>query len=94
MDFAYSIHTDVGHRCVGAKIDGRIVPLTYKLESGDIIEILTSKTSQGPSRDWLQFVASSGARNKIRQWFKKERREDAEGSDRGSDTHDGDLQGT
>jgi GTP diphosphokinase / guanosine-3',5'-bis(diphosphate) 3'-diphosphatase len=78
VDFAYAIHTDVGHRCVGAKVDGRIVPLTYKLQSGDIIEVLTSKTAQGPSRDWLQFVASSGARNKIRQWFKKERREDAE----------------
>ena len=78
VDFAYAIHTDVGHRCVGAKVDGRIVPLTYKMQSGDIIEILTSKAAQGPSRDWLQFVASSGARNKIRQWFKKERREDAE----------------
>lgn len=78
VDFAYAIHTDVGHRCIGAKVDGRIVPLTHKLESGDIVEILTSKTAQGPSRDWLQFVASSGARNKIRQWFKRERREDAE----------------
>jgi len=78
VDFAYAIHTDVGHRCIGAKIEGRIVPLTYRLQSGDIVEILTSKTAQGPSRDWLQFVASPGARNKIRQWFKRERREDAE----------------
>ena len=78
VDFAYAIHTDVGHRCIGAKVDNRIVPLTYRLQSGDIVEILTSRTAQGPSRDWLQFVASSGARNKIRQWFKRERREDAE----------------
>jgi guanosine-3',5'-bis(diphosphate) 3'-pyrophosphohydrolase len=78
VDFAYSVHTDVGHHCIGAKVDNRMVPLTYKLQSGDIVEVLTSKASQGPSRDWLQSVQSSGARNKIRQWFKKERREDAE----------------
>lgn len=78
VDFAYAIHTDVGHHCVGAKVDNRIVPLNHKLQSGNIVEILTSKTSAGPSRDWLQFVASSSARNKIRQWFNRERREDAE----------------
>lgn len=78
IDFAYAVHTDVGHSCIGAKVDHHIVPLTYKLQSGDIVEILTSRTPQGPSRDWLQWVQSSGARNKIRQWFKRERREDAE----------------
>ncbi len=78
LDFAYAIHTDVGHSCIGAKVDNRIVPLTYRLQSGDIVEILTSRTPQGPSRDWLQFVQSSGARNKIRQWFNREKREDAE----------------
>mgnify|MGYP001791493810 FL=1 len=78
VDFAYAVHTDVGHHCVGAKVDGRIVPLQHMLHSGDFIEILTSKSSQGPSRDWLTFVKTSRARNKIRQWFKKERRQDSE----------------
>ena len=78
VDFAYSVHTDVGHHCIGAKVDNRMVPLTYKLQSGDIVEVMTSQTSHGPSRDWLQTVQSSAARNKIRQWFKKEKREDAE----------------
>ena len=78
VDFAYAVHTDVGHHCVGAKVNGRIVPLQHTLHSGDFIEILTSKSSQGPSRDWLNFVKTSRARNKIRQWFKKERRQDSE----------------
>ncbi|HWQ40455.1 MAG TPA: bifunctional (p)ppGpp synthetase/guanosine-3',5'-bis(diphosphate) 3'-pyrophosphohydrolase [Desulfosporosinus sp.] len=75
IDFAYRVHTDVGHRCIGAKINGRIVPLETKLTNGDILEILTSKQS-GPSRDWLSFVKTSQAKNRIRQWFKKEQRED------------------
>ena len=78
LDFAYDVHTDVGHRCVGAKVNGRIVPLTYRLNSGDFVEILTSKAPRGPSRDWLNQVTTSKARSKIRQFFRKERREDAE----------------
>jgi guanosine-3',5'-bis(diphosphate) 3'-pyrophosphohydrolase len=78
LDFAYAVHTDVGHRCVGAKVNGKIVPLHYQLRSGDIVEVLTSKQERGPSRDWLKLVRTSRARNKIRAWFKRERREDAE----------------
>jgi GTP diphosphokinase / guanosine-3',5'-bis(diphosphate) 3'-diphosphatase len=78
LDFAYAVHTDVGHRCVGAKVNGSIVPLHYQLRSGDIVEVLTAKQNRGPSRDWLKLVRTSRARNKIRAWFKQERREDAE----------------
>jgi GTP diphosphokinase / guanosine-3',5'-bis(diphosphate) 3'-diphosphatase len=78
LDFAYAVHTDVGHRCVGAKVNGRIVPLHYALHSGDFVEVLTSKQERGPSRDWLNLVKSSRARNKIRQWFSQQAREDLE----------------
>src|SRR5580765_5002297 len=82
IDFAYSVHTDVGHRTVGAKANGRIVPLHYRLKSGDIVEIMTSKSGRGPSRDWMSVAASSRARNKIRQWFSRETRADAEAKGR------------
>ncbi len=78
IDFAYAVHTDVGHRTVGAKVNGRIVPLHYELKSGDFVEILTAKTGRGPSRDWLKLAASSRARNKIRQWYSRETREETE----------------
>ncbi len=78
LDFAYEVHTDVGHRCVGAKVNGKIVPLSYELRSGDIVEVLTSKRERGPSRDWLALVKTTRARNKIKQWFKSESRKDTE----------------
>ncbi len=78
LDFAYEIHTDVGHRCVGAKVNGKIVPLSYQLRSGDIVEVLTSKRERGPSRDWLSLVKTTRARNKIKAWYKAETRKDTE----------------
>ncbi len=78
LDFAYEIHTDVGHRCVGAKVNGKIVPLSYQLRSGDIVEVLTSKRERGPSRDWLSLVKTTRARNKIKAWYKAENRKDTE----------------
>jgi GTP pyrophosphokinase len=75
LDFAYRVHTDVGHRCVGARVNGRMVPLETKLSNGDIVEIVTSKQGT-PSRDWLNIVASPETRNKIRNWFKKEKRDE------------------
>jgi GTP pyrophosphokinase len=82
IDFAYAVHTDVGHRTVGAKVNGRIVSLHYNLKNGDFVEILTSKQGRGPSRDWLSLAKSSRARNKIRQWFSRETREDYEAKGR------------
>jgi guanosine-3',5'-bis(diphosphate) 3'-pyrophosphohydrolase len=78
LDFAYEVHTDVGHRCVGAKVNGKMVPLHYELRSGDIVEVMTSNRERGPSRDWLAVVRTTRARNKIKQWFKAESREDTE----------------
>ncbi len=76
IDFAYRIHTDVGHRTIGAKVNGRIVPLDHRLASGDIVEIVTSKAARGPSRDWLTMVRTPGAREKIRAWFKRAQRDE------------------
>ncbi|EWT06751.1 GTP pyrophosphokinase [Intrasporangium chromatireducens Q5-1] len=78
VDFAYAVHTEVGHHCIGARVNGRLVPLESTLENGDVVEVLTSKADgAGPSRDWLSFVKSPRARNKIKQWFSKERREES-----------------
>src|SRR6202451_1184883 len=78
VDFAYAIHTEVGHRTIGARVNGRLVALESTLDNGDTVEIFTSKSQEaGPNRDWLNFVKSARARNKIRQWFSKERREAA-----------------
>ena len=76
IDFAYRIHTEVGHHCVGAKVNGKIVPLEYKLQNGDFVEVVTNRSNNGPSRDWLNIVASSDTRSKIRAWFKRENREE------------------
>ena len=78
LDFAYEVHTEIGHRCVGARVNGKIVPLHYELRSGDIVEILTAKRERGPSRDWLAIVKTTRARNKIKAWFKAESRQDTE----------------
>ncbi len=93
IDFAYRVHTELGHRTVGAKIRGRLVPLTYQLQNGDVVEILAGKTSRGPSRDWLNtnlgYIKTGHSREKIRQWFKKQER--AENIDRGREIIDKEL---
>jgi guanosine-3',5'-bis(diphosphate) 3'-pyrophosphohydrolase len=76
LDFAYRIHTDIGHRCIGAKVNNRLVPLDYRLKNGDIVEIVTTKGEHGPSRDWMNVVRTSHAREKIRQWFKRQERDE------------------
>src|ERR1700736_3245151 len=88
LDFAYQVHTDVGHHCVGAKVNGKIVPLEYQLKNGDIVEILTNKASR-PSLDWLSIVKTSSAKHKIKQWFRKEQK--AENTLRGQEQVEGEL---
>ena len=89
IDFAYRIHTDIGNRCVGAKVNGKIVPLDYKLKTGEIVEILTSKNAKGPNIDWLNIAKSNQAKSKIRQWFKKTKKE--ENIDKGKETFEKEL---
>ncbi|GAI45560.1 unnamed protein product, partial [marine sediment metagenome] len=78
LDFAYRVHTELGHRCIGAKVNGRLVPFNYQLKNGDVVEIMSAKRARGPSRDWLSphlgYIKTSHAREKIRQWFKKQER--------------------
>ena len=76
VDFAYHIHTHIGQQCIGAKVNGRLVPLNHKLENGDIVQILTGKQAGGPSSDWLKFVVTSKAKSKIRQWLREQRRDE------------------
>ena len=83
IDFAYRVHTDIGHRCVGAKVNGRMVPLTHELKTGDIVEVVTTKQIGGPSRDWIKMVRTPQARSRIKQWFKKEQK--SENIDKGRD---------
>jgi GTP pyrophosphokinase len=75
VDFAYRVHTEVGHQCTGARVNGRIVPLDYTLNNGEIVEIITSKSSPGPSKDWLNFIKTSSAKSRIKAWFKREKRQ-------------------
>jgi guanosine-3',5'-bis(diphosphate) 3'-pyrophosphohydrolase len=92
LDFAFAVHSDIGYRCVGAKVNGKIVPLDRKLNNGDVVEILTSKQSPGPALDWLKIVKTASAKNKIRQFFKRERRE--ENLARGKDMLKAEIQKT
>src|SRR5919108_341157 len=89
LDFAYRIHTDVGHRCVGARVNQKLVPLDTELKNGDIVEIVTSKSARGPSRDWLKIAQTAHAREKIRQWFKQQQR--AQNIARGKEALDKEL---